>query len=149
MYEQTVGWIRPVGMPYRYTIRRIVTGAGLLIVHSKILKMPRWAYEELYPRSAPSKMPDEAWLRRLVTSTGSPSEIMILAGDDAVERLIALVGRDADPAKCAPGTIRHEFGVSCAENIGGMDFHLRVMHRPVDREEAARNLFIARKLIGI
>ena len=145
--EKTVYMIRPFGMPFRHTIRQRILREGLSIVASRELKIPRWAFEEIYPRHTDSKVPDEVWMRRLVLTTGNLSEVGVLEGEDAVARLVRLVGTEADPAEWEVVTIRRDYGASAAECIGGFVFHYRVMHRPVDEEEALRNLSTIEKLL--
>ncbi|MBI5457410.1 hypothetical protein HY971_01665 [Candidatus Kaiserbacteria bacterium] len=134
-------------MPFRNTIRQRIWWAGLFIAASRELKIPWWAFEEIYPRYTDSKIPDAVWMRRMVLTTGNFSEVGILEGEEAVARLVRLVGTEADPAECELGTIRRDYGASAVERIGGFTFHLRVMHRPVDKEEALRNLPIIEKLL--
>ena|SRR3989344_93782 len=145
--QRTAYIIRPFGMPFRQTIRQRIWWAGLFIVASRELKIPRWAFEEIYPRYTDSKMPDEVWMRRLLLTTGNLSEVGVLEGEDAVARLVRLVGTEADPAECELGTIRRDYGASAVECIGGFSFHLRVMHRPVDKVEAAHDLPIIERLL--
>lgn len=147
MPEKTVYIIRPFGMPFCNTIRQRITSAGLLVLASRQLKIPWWAFEEIYPRNTDSKVPDEVWMRRLVLTTGNISEVGVLEGEDAVARLVRLVGLEADPAECEVGTIRRDYGASAVENFAGFSFHLRVMHRPVDKVEAAHDLPIIEKLL--
>ena len=147
MAEKTVYIIRPFGMPFRHTIRQRILREGLSIVASRELKIPRWAFEEIYPRYADPRVPDEVWMRRLILTTGNFSEVGVPEGEDAVARLVRLVGLEADPAECAVGTIRRDYGASAVERFDGFAFHLRVMHRPVDKVEAAHDLPIIEKLL--
>ncbi|MEK7156891.1 MAG: nucleoside-diphosphate kinase [Patescibacteria group bacterium] len=147
MPEKTVYIIRPFGMPFRHTIRQRILSAGLSIEASRELKIPRWAYEAIYPREKHSGVPDEVWMRRLILTTGNLSEAGILEGEDAVARLVRLVGHKPDPAECEVGTIRRDYGASAVEHFGEFMFHLRVMHRPENEEEAAHDLPIIEKLL--
>src|SRR3989338_5992686 len=146
MPEKSVYIIRPFGMPFRHTIRQRILREGLSIIASRELKIPRWAFEEIYPRYTDSKVPDVVWIRRFILTTGNLSEVGVLEGEDAVARLVRLVGTEADPAECELGTIRRDYGASAVECIGGFSFHLRVMHPPVDKVEAAHDLPIIERL---
>lgn len=146
--QKTVYIIRPFGMPYRHTIRQRIRSAGLSILASRQLKIPRWAFEKIYPRKKHPDMPDAVWMRRLVLTTGNVSEVGVLEGEDAVARLVRLVGHRPDPAECEVGTIRGDYGASAVECIDGFVFHLRVIHRPENVEEALHDLPIIEKLLG-
>lgn len=146
---KTVYIIRPFGMPFRHTIRQRILREGLAIVASRELKLPRWAYEAIYPRYAHAGVPDIVWMRRLILTTGNLSEVAILEGEDAVARLVRLVGHRPDPAECEVGTIRRDYGASAVEQFDGFSFHLRVMHRPENEEEAAHDLPIIERLLAM
>ena len=145
--QRTVYMIRPFGMPFRLTIRRRMQSAGLSIVASRRLKIPRWAFEKIYPRDKYASAPQEVWWRRMILTTGGISEMGILEGEDAVARLVQIVGERPDPADCTHGTIRRDFGASSVENFDGFAFHLRTMHRPENEEEAAHDLPIFLRLL--
>ncbi len=134
-------------MPYRRTIRQRILRGGLSILASRQLKIPRWAYEAIYPRHKRAAVPDGAWMRRLVYTTGGRSEIGVVEGENAIECLMTLVGKKPGPADCEVGTIRRDLGVHAVENIDGFDFHARVMHRAENEEEAAHDLPIVLKLL--
>lgn len=44
----------------------------------------------------------------ILAMTSGPSHILVLEGEDAIDRVRALNG-DTNPDKAAPGTIRHDF----------------------------------------
>ncbi len=145
----TVYIIKPDGMPFRHTIRQRFLKEGLRVAKSKVLRLPTWAFDEIYPRHKHQFAPEEAMRIGMIMSTGGESEVGILVGSRARERLLLLCGKRADPAKCAAGTIRADFGISTTLVIDGYAIHHKVIHRPETWQELQTDLPIVRKLLGI
>ncbi len=146
--SKTVYVIKPDGMPFRHTIRRRIEDAGLSIVESKVLKFPRWAYEQVYPRDKYGHVPQEALERSLIFSIGGESEVGIVQGPQALKRLLRISGKRADPARCASGTIRRDFGISITTVIDGYALHHKVIHRPESWSELQVDFPVIYKLLG-
>ena len=139
--------IKHSGMLHRDEIWWRMIQANLTVIEFRIRKIPPLAHILLYPQNERGSMPEDAWLHRMQIATRGLSEVGMLRGENAIERLLDLVGRSADPAKCGLGTIRRDFGESGALRFGDFLFHMRVMHRPVDKAEAQHDLPIVQQLL--
>ncbi|MBI4167403.1 MAG: nucleoside-diphosphate kinase [Candidatus Aenigmarchaeota archaeon] len=104
--EITLGIVKPHAYSHRMAIENMITKSGLLIPVRKFPytispSLARLHYEEHH-----GKYFYEALVEMM---TSGPSEIMIVEGENAIQRLADLSG-ETDPRSAATGTIRHRFG---------------------------------------
>ena len=144
---ETVLVIKTDGMPYRDAIWDMVSTGGLKVVVSRRLLIPRSFHELLYPRGNHEGQPDAAWMRAMELQTSKESEVAVLRGHNAVERLLEIAGRKTSPMECVRGTIRREFGVGGVETFGEFALFRKIVHRPETIQEALHDLPIIRALI--
>lgn len=140
MKELTSFIIKPDGMSHREEIRKIIARAGLVIIESKILLLPKWAIEVLY---------DNVPKNILVAKEeyfSSPVEVGIIEGENAVDAFFELCGSNTRPSECAPGTLRAIFGKVNPVPIKGIDYYLNAIHRP-NREEVKKNIDLIKSLL--
>ena len=136
--EKSVYIIKPEGLAYRESIRQMLQTAGLTIEDSFTTTIPQWVIAELYPNLF--RKQGELWEITLKYLLGEPCEVGIVCGVQAIARLFEACGTETNPMRCAPDTIRRTFGKATDESVRGMAFWLNVIHRPMDRQEARRDL---------
>ena len=103
--DRSVYIMKPDGMPHLDEVHEMLLSAGLRIVASRFVCLPGWVVAFLYP-----KVTGE-WRRFIVERmTGTPVEIGIVEGEDAIAKLCCVTGEATDPRRCARGTIRQRFG---------------------------------------
>jgi nucleoside diphosphate kinase len=83
------------------------------------------------------KMPkpiEDAHVRHFLSG---PSEILLVKGNDVIEKLLNTVGLNTNPALCEPETIRYIYGTHVPEELeGGFKYYRNAAHRPKDKMEA-------------
>ncbi len=110
----TLGIVKPDGLR-RKLIGRVISRieeAGLIIRGLKTVRLTRPQAEEFY--AVHRGKPFYPTLVEFMTS--GPIVVMVIGGDDAINRWRALMGA-TDPAKAAAGTIRRDFGTSVEKNV--------------------------------
>ena len=97
-------------------IARLEAG-GLRVVQARMVRMDRQLAEEFYAEHAQRPFFDSL----IEFMTSGASLIMVLAGEDAIERNRKLMGA-TDPAQAEPATIRADFAESIERNaVHGSD----------------------------
>jgi nucleoside-diphosphate kinase len=133
--EQALYIIKPEGMANRKEIHQMILDAGLKIILSKCVLLNNLVLNTIYPNLSPDLL--DATIRFL---TKAPSEIGVVEGENAIEKLRELIGEQTNPDECRPGTIRHRFGVRPSVVVGKSIYHLNVLHRSKTVDEARREL---------
>jgi nucleoside diphosphate kinase len=146
--QETAYIIKQDGMPLRHTIHWMILSHGFQIVANKYVTLPMRAFEALYPKTSYSHVPEEAWRFNVIFNTTGICEVGILCRKNALEHFLRLAGHRSDPALCAEGTIRREFGMSNVNTIAGYPIHLKAVHRSEKYAEGVKDLAIVRSLIG-
>lgn len=122
-------------------IREIINKDGLIIVRKKILLLPEWAIDILYPKlSLDLKI-------ITITMLATPVEIGFVRGNEAVKRLLILSGNDVDPARCDSESIRFRFGKRNAIMFGATAYYANAIHRPRNKAESERDIALFHRLL--
>ena len=114
MKERTFVMIKPDGVKQGATDKIVsrIKRAGLHIVSMRQIDIDRATAERLYAVHR-----GKEFFERLVEHVLSgPVVVMLVEGNQAIVKMRELIGA-TDPAKAAPGTIRHEFGTSITQNV--------------------------------
>ncbi|SIO03525.1 nucleoside diphosphate kinase [Sulfurivirga caldicuralii] len=119
MYQQTFAIIKPDAVE-RNLIGQIVSrieAAGLEVCAMKMVHMSRREASGFYAEHEGKPF----WETLLGNMTAGPSVVMVLSGEDAIQRWRELMG-PTDPAKGKPGQLRRDFAVSMERNsVHGSD----------------------------
>lgn len=138
--ETTVYLIKPEGMCNKRVIRGIIKKSGLAIIRKKMLLLPEWAIDLLYPELSPE-------LRiATITMLTAPVEMGLVCGNEAVRRLFVLSGTAVAPAQCEPESIRFRFGEKEAILFGPSAYYANAIHRPRNKAEAERDVALFHRL---
>jgi nucleoside-diphosphate kinase len=117
--ERTLSIIKPDATARNITgaINAMIEEAGLRIVAQTRMRMTRAQAETFYAVHR-----ERAFFRELVDfMTSGPVVVQVLEGENAIAAYRDLMGA-TDPAKAAPGTIRHALATSIGENsVHGSD----------------------------
>lgn len=142
MREESVYLLKPEGMQKSREIHEMILAAGLEIMRRHEFIVPDWVVRALYPRLEAGHM--AAILARL---QGVRSEIGVVCGEAAIQRLLDLSGTSTNPLQCAEGTIRRRFWVSLGNGArDGWPMYGNVIHRSADAAEVLRDLEIERRI---
>ena len=139
MQERTLSIIKPDGVE-KGVVGRVITcfeQAGFKIVGMKMVRLSKAQAESFYEEHRGQPYFDG--LNTFMVS--GPSVVMVLEGEDAIQRNRALMGATNSP-DAAEGTIRREFGTDGRRNV---------VHGSDSPETAAREIdyfFDASELVG-
>ncbi|PIQ66344.1 MAG: hypothetical protein COV96_01995 [Candidatus Zambryskibacteria bacterium CG11_big_fil_rev_8_21_14_0_20_42_18] len=133
--------IKPHGLMFRKEVRAMIESAGLTITESKNLVIPKWALEIIYSDLA-EKYRDVVFR----PFKNALAEVGLVTGQDAVDVLLQITGTKLDPADCAPGSIRFEFGEQGPFITEGIRCYRNIIHRPRNMVEAEDNIKVFRML---
>ena len=114
MLEYSLGLLKPDCLKRRLESRvfALIASAGLEIVVTKTVRLTKEQVAIIWP-SCVSMGFYEDMVR---FSTSGDSIVFIVQGENAIQRLTALVGH-YDPTQAVEGTIRRLFGTSAMENV--------------------------------
>lgn len=143
MIQETAYIIKPEAFCNRQEIRHLINQAGLSVRYSKTLVLDRQVVNVLYPDIAGDLL--EASIRFL---TSGPSEVGIVQGEDAINRLLWLAGESPSPFLCNRDTIRFKFGVHDGKPIGGTIYYFNGFHRSKNSFEAQRDINLVMSLLS-
>lgn len=143
MIEQSMYLVKPDAMAYRDEIREMVLESGLQIPQFSRIPIPASVLALLYPG-----VPSEVMAATIQHYSMGVCEVGIVDGPNAIQRLLALVGEETNPARCAPGTIRARFCHKGPIQIGKWSYCFNGVHRPKDQREARRDVKIAQGLLS-
>ncbi len=123
--------IKPEGMAHREEIYRRLEKEGLAVDWRRRVRPTERLLSVLYP-----DLPEPIWRATLAHLLGQPCETGIVIGEDAILRLFRIAGAEANPALCAPGTIRFDFGDRTGTEVApGVRYFNNAIHRPKDQDE--------------
>ena len=72
--------------------------------------------------------------------SGKKGIALVLDAADT-ETVLEIAGRESDPRRCAPGSLRAEFGLYTeSDPVGAEEWWQNAIHRPVDEREARRDM---------
>ena len=136
MIEKTMFFLKPEANPHVIEIVARITEAGLNVEPRGRLALSAWALKRLYPGL--SEKLQEATNRHLLDAHVF---VYAVSGENAINLLVDLAGRNVNPKKCGPKTIRRLYGSKQPIAIGpGLFYYRNGIHRPQNAEEAARDL---------
>jgi nucleoside diphosphate kinase len=126
---------------FRKEIRETIEASGLVITESKQLTLPKWALKKIYD-DLPDKYCDAVFRQY----AGMLIEAGLVSGENAVEKLLKVVGTELDPVDCAPGSIRFRLGGKKPFIVDGVRCYFNIIHRPRNEAEAEKDIAIFRLL---
>lgn len=97
--------IKPEAFPLRDEIWARIVSTELHVVRRCVLTLNEDQAVGFY-----RSLPENRRLPAVRSLSGGPVEVGVLAGDNAVARVLRLCGTRSDPSECEPGTIRRDFG---------------------------------------
>lgn len=133
--------IKPDAYEHRNEIVDVMKNSGLEVIQ-RIPYMPSKPFiEKLYDDVHPLIL--DATMRHLLCG---PSEIVLIKESEAtLSVILTIVGTETNPAFCTPDTIRFTYGSHLPETMeGGLKYYRNAIHRPKNRDEAARDMKILR-----
>lgn len=142
MNEQSVFIIKPEAIAVCAEILEMIKEGGLRIKLSYCTPLEEWVIEKLYPN-----LTEDLYLATKTHMGGKLCHIGIVEGENAVEKLLTLCGKSTNPNQCAHGSLRKKFASSSAHWTGIGDYWYNVIHRPKNKDEAARDLKIVMALL--
>jgi nucleoside diphosphate kinase len=127
--------IKPSAVPHAEAIISALAEAGIEVIGRKDIVYTIPLIRALYDH-----MPDDAVCEIAQRMAHRPG-IALLTRSPSIDRLLEIVGRESDPARCAAGSLRARFGNGAPEErVGSWPWWENALHRPVDEREAARDL---------
>jgi nucleoside diphosphate kinase len=127
--------IKPDAFQNRKKIIRCLENSGLYIVqHATRELSDRFVVGVMYSPDEFPKPVAEATQRHFAEG---PSEVLLVQGDDVVQKLLKAVGMTTAPSECDPETIRYIYGDHIPVELEqGLKYHRNAAHRPKTPEEA-------------
>ena len=126
--------IKPEAMHVRAKIRNLITESGLRIVRAVEIIIPASSLNSLY-----TDLNSDLRKATQLFMGNEPCEIGEVAGENAVNLLLAVCGHSTDPSQCTPKSVRGLFGIRQAESVGSAIYFKNAIHRPKTEEEARRD----------
>ena len=127
--------IKPASLPQAAIIIRALEGEGI-----PLLSQREVIYSDSVIRTLYDHMPEDALFAIKGRMEGGIG-LALLVEAESIEKLLAVVGRESDPARCAPMSLRARFGKGAPEEqVGTWAWFENAIHRPVDAREALRDL---------
>lgn len=127
--------IKPEGHAFAPCIWRQITESGLCVVAHKPVRLSEGVLRQIYCSTS-----GDMWSYLVGLFATQPSELGLVQGPNALERLTVLVGEHDDPSQCACGTLRQLFSWQVPVRVDGSVYYPNVIHIPRTKEEAARQL---------
>lgn len=129
--------IKPEAISFCKEIREIIVSQHLKIENSKQLILHPGVIENIYIDCS----------EEIVKATkhficNQISEVGIVSGDGAVEKLFAICGEKTNPFLCEDGTIRKLFGIKEPQYFNGTYYYRNAIHRPKTNDEAEKNILL-------
>lgn len=117
MFERTLGIIKPDAFSSRESIKEMIKKSGLTLILSEQKTLSVEEAREFYKEHV-----DKPFFAELIVyMTGGPVEVLLIEGEDAINRWRQLMG-STDPQEAEPGTIRKIFGTNKGRNaVHGSD----------------------------
>jgi nucleoside diphosphate kinase len=131
--------IKPDAFSNRDLIVKRLEESGLYIVRRTIRDLSKnFVINEMYGADKLPKPVAEATARHFLSGS---SEIILVKGDNVVNKLLNLVGLKTNPALCEEDTIRYIYGDHVPEELGeGLKYFRNAAHRPTNTDEAMADL---------
>jgi nucleoside diphosphate kinase len=131
--------IKPDAFLNRDLIVKRLEDSGLYIVRRTTRDLSEnFVVNEMYGSDKLPKPIAEATARHFLSGS---SEIVLVKGDNVVNKLMSLVGLKTNPALCEEDTIRYIYGDHIPEELGeGLKYFRNAAHRPTNTDEAVTDL---------
>ncbi len=127
--------IKPEAVGIEADIIRVLIERGISVCMLRPITYTRSLIDELYDH-----MPEDA--RNAIADMLVGKEgIALLLEVASLSILLDIMGRESDPARCAPDSIRGLYGLRAGPvQVGSWPWWENAIHRPVDQREAERDL---------
>ncbi len=140
--SESVYIIKPEGLPFRKEIHTILRQSFLIPVRGEFFFTDE-ILDVLYDNVTFNA---RRGIYRMME--GERGEIGIVRGNNALQRLVIVSGKETNPILCEENTIRRIFGWSNRILLAeGYYFYGNVIHRPKNPQELKRDLAIARQFL--
>ena len=138
--------IKPDAFSNRDLIVKRLQDSGLYIVRRTTRDLSEdFVVNEMYGTDKLPKPIAEATAKHFLSGS---SEIVLVRGDNVVNKLLNLVGVKTNPALCEEDTIRYIYGDHVPEELGeGLKYFRNAAHRPTNTNEAVADLKKFKNLI--
>lgn len=138
--EKSFYIIKPEAFANRMEIRNKIIINNLKIVSSKIILLPKFIINQIYPNMNPDL--HSATLNFLGCG---PSELGVVEGEKAISLLFEIGGKETDPNRCEKGTIRNTYGDRKGVLWGNAIYFKNAFHRSHNIFEATRDINLYEK----
>ena len=130
-WEETFYIIKPEGLKNAIAIKNIILKNGLKVITSKETILAPDIIKFIYP-----DLRDDMLNAHLKYLCNNISEVGIIEGLNAINKLVEISGKDTNPNLCASGTIRNLFGMKLGCKIGNTLYYKNAFHRSRNKDEA-------------
>jgi nucleoside diphosphate kinase len=143
MSKEAVMVVKPEALNARNEIVERIKSIGIEIRDRRIRVLSRELLSQVYAKAPPSIF-DE-----ICKHMSTPVEVIFVrGGEQLIEQILNLTGRERSPVLCGHGTIRYEYGVHVPVKLpDGSIYFKNAIHRPRNDHEASRDLKLFREEI--
>jgi uncharacterized protein len=134
MPEQTFFCIRPYIFEKRNAIKKMMIDEELEIKATKIVWLNPTDIQNIYGHESPSSYYNAC----LHFMRNGFVEVGIIEGQNAIESLVELCGKEYISTSCTIDTIRNKFGLAKPVRFNGADYYFNPIHRSSNTKEAKR-----------
>ncbi|MEI8224016.1 MAG: TauD/TfdA family dioxygenase [bacterium] len=136
--------IKPDAYNNKEEIINLIKDTGLDVIHNFSIFTPESLIRALY-----NEVSIEILNATLNHYLSGPSEILLVRGEQAIDKIVTISGLETDPALCIPSTIRFRHGDHSPEDLGnGLKYYRNAIHRPKNQDEAKRDFNLFNELIN-
>lgn len=131
--------IKPDAFLHRDDIVKRLEESGLYIVQRTSKQLSEdFVVKVMYGKDKLPKPLEDAHARHFLSGE---SEIVIVKGNDVVNKLLKTIGLKTNPALCNPETVRYIYGDHIPEELEeGLKYFRNAAHRPTTKEESVEDL---------
>jgi len=136
--------IKPDAVENAKDIKMMLESSGIKVIKSKILKLrERFLVEEMY-----KDLPDSIREETLKHFNIDDAEVLLVrGGDDIVEKLGEITGKETNPDLSEKGTVRYKYGEHFHRDTDdGRKYFRNAIHRAKNEQERVEDL---RKFKGV
>ena len=131
--------IKPDAFQNKDIIIKRLEDSGLYIVKSVTKNLPeKFVIGEMYDPDTLPKPIIEATAKHF---SSGPSEIILVKGDNVVQKLLQVIGLKTNPALCEEDTVRYMYGDHVPEELEqGLKYYRNAAHRSSNEAEAVADV---------
>lgn len=133
--EKSFFIIKPEGIKNAEGIKNIILENGLKIVKTKLALLSPDIIKLIYLDTS-----NDLFAAHVMFMCKEISEVGIIEGANAIDKLVEVSGHDTNPNLCATGTIRNLFGEKVGCKVGISLYYKNVFHRSRNIDEANREV---------